>query len=91
MRVFIGRFLWYFYKGCFAPFIPHTCRFYPSCSVYACEVFERHGIKGVPWIVWRILRCNPWGGSGYDPVSGAKPPCRELECDGCSDYGNCQK
>lgn len=68
MRVFIGRFLWYFYKGCFAPFTPHACRFYPTCSVYAREIFERDGIRGVPRIVSRVLRCNPWGGSGYDPV-----------------------
>ena len=45
------------------------CRFAPTCSSYAIESIEKLGIfKGLMFALWRILRCNPWGGSGYDPV-----------------------
>ena len=48
---------------------PAACRFTPSCSVYAIEAIRKHGpFMGVYLAVKRILRCNPWGGSGYDPV-----------------------
>ncbi|MGN0828701.1 MAG: membrane protein insertion efficiency factor YidD [Akkermansia sp.] len=49
------------------------CRFTPSCSAYFIEAVERHGaLRGCALGMWRILRCNPWGGCGYDPV----PPAR---------------
>ena len=58
-----------FYQTCISPFTPPTCRFTPSCSEYAKQALRKHGpIKGLYLAVWRILRCNPWGGSGYDPV-----------------------
>ena len=45
------------------------CRFEPSCSAYAIEAIGRHGAaRGVRMSAWRILRCNPWGGCGHDPV-----------------------
>lgn len=45
------------------------CRFTPTCSNYALEALEKHGvIKGCGLAIWRILRCNPFGGKGYDPV-----------------------
>ena len=48
---------------------PPTCRFTPTCSTYAIQAIRKHGpFKGLALAVWRILRCNPWGGSGYDPV-----------------------
>lgn len=52
------------------PLSCHTsCRHIPSCSNYAIEALETHGlIKGSLLSVKRILRCNPWGTSGYDPV-----------------------
>ena len=59
----------WFYRTCIGPYIPKTCRFAPSCSTYALEAFRKWGpFKGLWLTVWRILRCNPWGGSGYDPV-----------------------
>ena len=52
-----------------APILPPSCRFYPSCSHYAAEAVERHGLRrGSILALRRLLRCHPWGGSGYDPV-----------------------
>ena len=58
-----------FYQVCISPLKPPCCRFTPTCSAYAIEALRKHGpIKGSLLAIWRILRCNPWGGSGYDPV-----------------------
>lgn len=47
----------------------NNCRFYPTCSNYALEALEKYGFfKGWYLAIKRILRCNPWGGSGYDKV-----------------------
>jgi putative membrane protein insertion efficiency factor len=57
----------------FSAVLPPTCRFTPSCSAYAIEAIERHGaMTGGALALRRILRCHPWGGSGFDPV----PPTR---------------
>ena len=59
----------YFYRICISPLTPPSCRFTPTCSAYALEAIKKHGpIKGLYLAVRRILRCHPWGGSGYDPV-----------------------
>ncbi|MFA6335300.1 MAG: membrane protein insertion efficiency factor YidD [Bacteroidales bacterium] len=58
-----------FYQCCISPLKPQSCRFTPTCSAYSLEAIKKHGpIKGLYLSIWRILRCNPWGGSGYDPV-----------------------
>ena len=58
-----------FYQKFISPLTPPSCRFTPTCSHYAIEALRKHGpIKGLGLAIWRILRCNPWGGSGYDPV-----------------------
>lgn len=58
-----------FYKRFISPLTPPVCRFTPTCSQYAIEAITKHGpIKGFWLALKRILRCNPWGGSGYDPV-----------------------
>lgn len=45
------------------------CRFVPTCSEYAYEAIEKHGVlKGCLLAGWRLLRCNPFGKGGYDPV-----------------------
>jgi len=60
------------YQLLLAPVLPPSCRYYPSCSRYAAEAVERHGpVQGSLLALRRILRCNPWGGSGYDPVPDA--------------------
>lgn len=63
-----------FYKKRISPGLPPSCRFQPTCSEYAYEAIDKYGIfKGGGLAVWRILRCNPWGGSGWDPVPGDHP------------------
>lgn len=58
-----------FYQMFITPYTPPACRFTPTCSEYARQALMKHGpIKGFILAVWRICRCNPWGGSGYDPV-----------------------
>ncbi len=49
--------------------LPPSCRYQPSCSAYAIGALERYGaIRGGFLAAKRLLRCHPWGGSGYDPV-----------------------
>lgn len=58
-----------FYQGAISPHFPPACRYTPTCSQYAVEAITRYGIfKGGLLALKRILRCHPWGGSGYDPV-----------------------
>ena len=59
----------WFYQKVISPYTPPSCRFTPTCSEYARQALLKHGpIKGLWLAVRRILRCHPWGGSGYDPV-----------------------
>jgi putative membrane protein insertion efficiency factor len=63
------RFFIRLYQACLSPFLGCNCRFTPSCSHYAIEAVEKHGsVKGSVMAAKRILRCHPFGGSGYDPV-----------------------
>ena len=58
-----------FYRACISPYKTPCCRFTPTCSQYALEALQKYGpIKGTWLAVRRILRCHPFGGSGYDPV-----------------------
>ena len=58
-----------FYQRFISPLFPPACRFTPTCSQYAVEALQKHGpLKGLWLAVRRLLRCHPWGGSGYDPV-----------------------
>lgn len=57
------------YQMFISPLFPASCRYTPTCSAYAIEAFKRHGLfKGGYLTIRRLLRCHPWGGSGYDPV-----------------------
>jgi putative membrane protein insertion efficiency factor len=65
-----------FYQKGISPYLPSACRYTPSCSAYAIEALEVHGAARGSWLtVRRLLRCQPWGGKGYDPVP---PPRREI-------------
>lgn len=57
------------YQRFISPMLPNVCRFRPTCSEYFIEALQIHGIfKGSLLGIKRILRCHPWGGSGFDPV-----------------------
>ena len=58
------------YQSTLGPTLPAACRFEPSCSRYAYTAVERHGVFKGSWLAAkRLARCQPWGGSGYDPVA----------------------
>jgi hypothetical protein len=62
-----------FYQEAISPFTPATCRFQPTCSNYFLEALRIHGLFiGIFIGMKRILRCHPWGKSGYDPVPEKK-------------------
>lgn len=57
------------YKKYISPLLGDHCRYYPTCSEYMMEAITVHGvIKGLVLGSYRLLRCNPWGKGGYDPV-----------------------
>ena len=57
------------YRVLVSPYVPTTCRFYPSCSSYMIEAIEKKGIfRGVIYGLLRILKCNPFHPGGFDPV-----------------------
>lgn len=57
------------YKYFISPFLPPSCRFYPSCSCYAEDALRKYGfIKGSWLAVKRVSKCHPFSAGGYDPV-----------------------
>jgi hypothetical protein len=63
-----------FYRREVSPLLPKSCRFLPTCSDYAQQAYTKYGVgKGFALTAWRIARCTPWGGSGYDPVRWPPP------------------
>ena len=57
------------YQLVISPVFGPKCRFTPTCSHYAMDAFKKYGVfKGFWLSLKRILKCHPWGGSGYDPV-----------------------
>lgn len=57
------------YKRHVSPLLPPACRYTPTCSEYAMEAVERHGVlKGLALAVKRVLSCNPFSRGGFDPV-----------------------
>jgi len=64
-------FIWLvrFYQAAISPYTPSSCRYSPTCSGYALEALQKHGVIKGGWLaIKRIGSCHPWGGSGYDPV-----------------------
>jgi putative membrane protein insertion efficiency factor len=60
------------YQWAISPWLGPRCRFDPTCSSYAITAIERFGALRGGWLALkRILRCHPWGGTGYDPVPEA--------------------
>lgn len=63
-----------FYRATISAVTPASCRFHPTCSAYAIEAIKIHGpFRGTGLAILRILRCNPWGPFGEDPV----PTCND--------------
>jgi len=57
------------YKTFISPLLMPSCRYYPTCSEYGVQAITKYGpFKGGWLTLKRILRCNPWGGHGHDPV-----------------------
>lgn len=66
-KILIG--LIFLYKRLLSPFLPPSCRFHPSCSDYAREAIETHGVfSGVLLALKRLFRCHPFNPGGVDPV-----------------------
>mgnify|MGYP006078881121 CR=1 FL=1 len=70
-----------FYQFAISPLMGKSCRFYPTCSCYAEESFNRYGFfKGGYLTMLRLVKCHPFHPGGYDPVVGqtereTKTPC----------------
>ena len=59
----------FLYKRLVSPFLPPSCRFYPSCSEYAYEALRAHGaLRGIFLSARRLSRCHPLNPGGFDPV-----------------------
>ena len=71
------------YKLTLSPLIGRQCRYLPTCSEYAAQALIVHGPwRGGSLAVQRLCRCNPWGGSGFDPVPPPPaPPARKWTCE----------
>ena len=62
-----------FYQTAISPFTPASCRFEPTCSSYMIQALQKHGLLYGGYLgLKRIVSCNPWGRTGYDPVPEKK-------------------
>jgi putative membrane protein insertion efficiency factor len=69
------------YQLVVSPLLLPSCRYLPSCSEYAAEAIATHGAPYGAWLALkRLLRCHPWGGSGWDPVPGRTDPASHRHC-----------
>jgi putative membrane protein insertion efficiency factor len=58
-----------FYQAAISPYFMPSCRYTPSCSAYGIEAIQKYGALKGGWLTLkRLIRCHPWGGSGFDPV-----------------------
>ncbi len=72
-----------FYQHAISPFLGSgSCRYEPTCSEYAADAIRDYGVfRGTILAVWRILRCNPFGGHGWDPPRWFTEPKPESDID----------
>ena len=72
MKKILGKFFIFLiriYQYTLSPYFGKSCRYAPTCSVYGVEAIKKHGPFKGGWLsLKRFLSCNPWGGSGYDPI-----------------------
>ena len=67
-QLLFAFFIW-LYKVCISPLLPHTCRFYPTCSSYCLKAIKQFGaVKGSMLGLLRLFRCSPGHKGGFDPV-----------------------
>lgn len=83
-RVLVGMLR--LYRALISPLYGPTCRYYPSCSAYALQAVEVHGVaRGTRLALARLTRCHPWTAGGVDPVPGTLLPSeRRAGDDGSS-------
>ncbi|GFH31035.1 uncharacterized protein HaLaN_29988, partial [Haematococcus lacustris] len=76
-----------FYRTAISPLMPSSCRFQPTCSFYSIDSYKRYGVwRGSVLTAWRLLRCNPWGSSGYDPPTWPPPGLAAVFGEGSWEY-----
>ena len=71
LKIMSRLFIWFIlvYQKVISPLVGPSCRFHPTCSEYAKEAIEKHGLLGGTWLALkRISKCHPLGNSGFDPV-----------------------
>jgi putative membrane protein insertion efficiency factor len=71
LKILSMPFIWIIrgYQYIISPILGPKCRFTPTCSQYAIEALKKYGLVKGSWLsAKRIVRCNPWGGHGHDPV-----------------------
>jgi putative membrane protein insertion efficiency factor len=71
LKILSMPFIWIIrgYQYIISPLLGPKCRFTPTCSQYAIEALKKYGLFEGSWLsAKRIVRCNPWGGHGHDPV-----------------------
>ena len=79
-----------FFQLVISPWLPHSCRYLPTCSDYALEALRERGLlKGAMLVFWRLLRCHPWAKGGYDPVPPGRNEDSERPGDGTKGGAGC--
>jgi len=69
------------YQYLISPYLPSSCRYYPTCSSYGLEALQIHGpLKGLWLIAKRLGKCHPFGGQGYDPVPARNEAGKHKNC-----------